>query len=115
MRVRVFYHDRCFDGAASAALFARFYRERVRDGAEFVFTGLVHRAGALFVLFIALWILGFILGMIAGPLALIIFPINLLLLFGEIGLCIFMMIKAYGNNKTQLPIIGAMAAKQAGL
>ncbi|PYX92332.1 MAG: phosphoesterase [Acidobacteria bacterium] len=48
MRVRVFYHDRCFDGAASAALFARFYRERVRDGAEFVFTGLVHRAGALF-------------------------------------------------------------------
>ena len=48
MRVRVFYHDRCFDGAASAALFARFYRERVRDGAEFVFSGLVHRAGALF-------------------------------------------------------------------
>ena len=48
MRVRVFYHDRCFDGAASAALFSRFYRERVRDGAEFVFTGLVHRAGSLF-------------------------------------------------------------------
>ncbi len=48
MRVRVFYHDRCFDGAASAALFARFYRERVRDGAEFVFSGLVHRAGSLF-------------------------------------------------------------------
>jgi len=48
VRVRVFYHDRCFDGAASAALFARFYRERVRDGAEFVFSGLVHRAGALF-------------------------------------------------------------------
>jgi len=48
LRVRVFYHDRCFDGAASAALFARFYRERVRDGAEFVFTGLVHRAGSLF-------------------------------------------------------------------
>ncbi|PYX92333.1 MAG: hypothetical protein DMG67_07245 [Acidobacteria bacterium] len=71
--------------------------------------------GALFVLFIALWILGFILGMIAGPLALIIFPINIILFFGEIGLFIFMMIKAYGNNKTQLPIIGAMAAKQAGL
>ena len=48
LRVRVFYHDRCFDGAASAALFARFYRERVRDGAEFVFSGLVHRAGSLF-------------------------------------------------------------------
>jgi hypothetical protein len=48
VRVRVFYHDRCFDGTASAALFSRFYRERIRDGAEFVFTGLVHRAGSLF-------------------------------------------------------------------
>jgi len=48
LRVRVFFHDRCFDGAASAALFARFYRERIRDGAEFVFTGLAHRAGSLF-------------------------------------------------------------------
>ncbi|HKI27129.1 MAG TPA: hypothetical protein VKA07_12435, partial [Candidatus Sulfotelmatobacter sp.] len=48
MRVRVFYHDKCFDGASSAALFARFYRERIRSDAEFVFTGLVHRAGALF-------------------------------------------------------------------
>ena len=48
MKVRVFYHDKCFDGAASAAIFTRFYRERIRDGAEFQYTGLVHRAGALF-------------------------------------------------------------------
>jgi len=48
LRVRVFYHDKCFDGASSAALFSRFYRERIRADAEFVFTGLVHRAGALF-------------------------------------------------------------------
>ncbi len=48
MKVRVFYHDKCFDGASSAALFARFYRERIRGDAEFVFTGLLHRAGALF-------------------------------------------------------------------
>ena len=48
MRVRVFFHDRCFDGAASASLFARFYRERVREDVEFRFSGLVHRAGALF-------------------------------------------------------------------
>ncbi len=48
MQVKVFYHDKCFDGAASAGLFARFYRERIRDNVEFVFTGLVHRAGALF-------------------------------------------------------------------
>ena len=48
MRVRVFFHDKCFDGAASAALFSRFYRERIRDDVEFEFSGLVHRAGALF-------------------------------------------------------------------
>ena len=48
MRVRVFYHDKCFDGACSAALFTRFYRERIREHAEFEYMGLVHRAGALF-------------------------------------------------------------------
>ena len=48
LKVRVFYHDKCFDGACSAALFSRFYLERIRDDAEFVFSGLLHRAGALF-------------------------------------------------------------------
>ena len=48
MRVKVFYHDKCFDGASSAALFARFYRERIAGDAEFIFSGLLHRAGALF-------------------------------------------------------------------
>lgn len=48
MRVRVFYHDKCFDGASSAALFSRFYRERIGNNAEFIYTGLLHRAGALF-------------------------------------------------------------------
>src|SRR5581483_4288787 len=48
LRVRVFYHDKCFDGACSAALFSRFYRERIRNDVEFVFSGLLHRAGALF-------------------------------------------------------------------
>jgi hypothetical protein len=48
LRVRVFYHDKCFDGACSAALFSRFYRERIRSDGEFIYTGLLHRAGALF-------------------------------------------------------------------
>jgi hypothetical protein len=48
LRVRVFYHDKCFDGASSAALFSRFYSERIRNDVEFVFSGLLHRAGALF-------------------------------------------------------------------
>ena len=48
MKVRVFFHDKCFDGASSAALFSRFYRERIRNDVDFVFSGLLHRAGSLF-------------------------------------------------------------------
>ena len=48
MKVKVFYHDRCFDGASSAALFSRFYSDRIRSDAEFVYSGLLHRAGSLF-------------------------------------------------------------------
>jgi hypothetical protein len=48
VKVKVFYHDKCFDGACSAALFARFYQERIREDVEFIFSGLLHRAGALF-------------------------------------------------------------------
>jgi hypothetical protein len=48
LKVKVFYHDKCFDGTSSAALFSRFYRECIRSDVEFIFHGLVHRAGALF-------------------------------------------------------------------
>ena len=50
MRVRVFYHDKCFDGACSASLFTRFHKECVAKGAgaSYEYHGLVHRAGALF-------------------------------------------------------------------
>ncbi|HEU5351701.1 MAG TPA: DHH family phosphoesterase [Terracidiphilus sp.] len=48
MRVRVFYHDKCFDGACSASLFSRFHRECVAGDAAYEYHGLVHRAGALF-------------------------------------------------------------------
>ena len=48
MRVHVFFHDRCFDGAASAALFTRLYREAIHPEAEFAYTGLAHRASQLF-------------------------------------------------------------------
>ena len=43
-KVRLCFHDRCFDGTASAALFYRFYRERFDSSAEFGFTGMTHRA-----------------------------------------------------------------------
>ncbi len=48
MKVRVCFHDKCFDGAASAAVFTRFYRQRVHPEAEFAYTGLTHRASQLF-------------------------------------------------------------------
>jgi hypothetical protein len=48
LKVRVFYHDKCFDGACSASLFSRFHRECITPAAEYEFWGLVHRAGALF-------------------------------------------------------------------
>jgi hypothetical protein len=48
LNVRVFYHDKCFDGACSASLFTRFHRECIRPDAQYEYHGLVHRAGALF-------------------------------------------------------------------
>jgi hypothetical protein len=48
MGVLVCFHDRCFDGVGSGALFTRFYRQCVNPKAEFRYHGLVHRAGQLF-------------------------------------------------------------------
>jgi hypothetical protein len=48
LECRIFYHDKCFDGACSASLFMRFHRECVKTANTFSFHGLVHRAGALF-------------------------------------------------------------------
>jgi hypothetical protein len=48
MRLRVLYHDHCFDGAASAAFFSRFIRGSVHPDAEFFYTGMAHRASQIF-------------------------------------------------------------------
>ena len=48
MRVRVCFHDNCFDGAASAALFTRFYRDRIDPTAEVVYRGMAHKTGQVF-------------------------------------------------------------------
>lgn len=48
LNCRVFYHDKCFDGACSASLFTRFHRECIGTASSFDYHGLVHRAGALF-------------------------------------------------------------------
>jgi hypothetical protein len=48
MRVRVLYHDHCFDGAASAAFFSRFIQAVFHPDAEFFYTGMAHKASQLF-------------------------------------------------------------------
>src|SRR5580658_6040227 len=48
MRMRVLYHDHCFDGAASAAFFSRFIEASFHPDATFEFTGLAHKASELF-------------------------------------------------------------------
>src|SRR5579862_8094235 len=48
LKVRVCFHDKCFDGASSAAIFSRFYRERINPDAEFLYTGMTHKASAPF-------------------------------------------------------------------
>jgi hypothetical protein len=46
-KLRVLYHDNCFDGLASAAVFSTFYRGRISPGAEIEYEGLTHKAGQL--------------------------------------------------------------------
>ena len=48
MRVRILYHDHCFDGAASAAFFSRFIEGRFHPDAQFAYTGMAHTAHQLF-------------------------------------------------------------------
>jgi hypothetical protein len=48
MRIRVLYHDHCFDGAASAAFFTRFLEDKFYPDSAFEFTGMAHKASQLF-------------------------------------------------------------------
>ncbi len=48
MKLRLLYHGHCFDGAASAAVFTRFYQSRIHPRSEIEYTGLLHRPGQLF-------------------------------------------------------------------
>src|ERR1700748_2874099 len=47
-RVKVLFHDNCFDGAASAALFSRFYVDRIDPSATFTFAGKTHGTGHVY-------------------------------------------------------------------
>lgn len=46
--LKICYHGNCFDGVSSAAVFSRFYEDRVNPGWERAFHPMMHRAGGLF-------------------------------------------------------------------
>jgi len=46
--MKVYFHNNCFDGLASASVFSNFYTTAIRPDSEFVYEGLAHRAGQLF-------------------------------------------------------------------
>ncbi|MBM3802135.1 MAG: phosphoesterase [Acidimicrobiia bacterium] len=48
MTLNLLYHDNCFDGASSAAVFLRFYRDKVNPRAEVKLVGMAHQAGEQF-------------------------------------------------------------------
>ncbi len=48
MKIRILHHDRCFDGACSAALFSNFVRRKLSPGADLCYTGLYHHSEQLF-------------------------------------------------------------------
>jgi hypothetical protein len=49
MKLRILHHDHCFDGFASAAVFARFFEEKIEPAAEIGFTGLAHKPNQKFI------------------------------------------------------------------
>src|SRR5215210_408493 len=49
MKLRILHHDHCFDGFASAAVFARFFLEKINPDAETTYTGLAHKPNQKFI------------------------------------------------------------------
>lgn len=48
MNLRILYHGNCFDGAASAAVFTKFYRSKIHPDAVFTYAPVAHRANNAF-------------------------------------------------------------------
>lgn len=69
---------------------------------------------------IGLWIVWIVVGIVLSAITKGLFffiqiPIDLLIMVGGVGLWIFLMYSASRGRRTKLPIIGALAAKQAEL
>jgi uncharacterized membrane protein len=70
--------------------------------------------GAAIVLAVGLQVLQIVLAMVnLGALGLLISLLHLLIAVGLLGISIFLMIKANGNEEFELPVIGEMARKWA--
>jgi uncharacterized membrane protein len=72
------------------------------------------------VAWIAFWIIWTIIGLVLGGIShglffIISIPVNLLLGFGGLLLWLYLMYTAYQGKQFRLPVIGQLAAKQAGL
>ena len=72
------------------------------------------------VVWIALWIAWSIVGLVLGAVTKGLFfilqvPIDLVLMVGGFALWAFLMYSAYQGKTTRLPVVGALAAKQAGI
>jgi uncharacterized membrane protein len=72
------------------------------------------------VAWIVFWIVWTIIGMVlttvtAGIMALVMLPIDLIILLGAVCYWVFLMYKANQNQLYMIPFIGPLAAKQAGL
>ena len=65
--------------------------------------------GALIVVLIGYQILHLVVSAAKAVLGLIMLPIGILLGLGCLGVLVFMMIKANGNEEYELPVIGSMA------
>ncbi len=71
---------------------------------------------AWFALWIAWMVIGLVLGAVTKGLFFILqVPIDLVLMVGGFALWVFLMYSAYQGKMTILPVIGALAAKQAGV
>ncbi len=70
-------------------------------------------AGACIVLSICFTIITTVVGMVVGPLAALLGLVWMLVWLAIMCLWVFMMYKAYTLSSMQLPVIGAMAKKQA--
>lgn len=46
--MKIYFHNNCFDGLASAAVFSNFYQNAICRDCTFQYEGLAHRAGQLF-------------------------------------------------------------------